>query len=545
MSDAASAHPAPASSIVLTRVAGPESGPTRIELAAPGVIGRAENCDVRLDAPDISRRHAELLPRERDWSITDLSRHGTFVNGVRLRENEPRDLGLGDRVRIGPWTFVVGDSATARTAGREIQALFEDAGTISSLSIQHLKSSKQRLSGERLRLVTELGAKLFEASDEVALADLLLRTSMAGTSFAWGAVVADAGAEDAFDVLSEQNRPGEASVSRSLIHAAKDGPVTLEQEASIAGSASIVSSRTAAAIAAPVRVGDEASWYVYLASSRRSVELDDEVAIFIEALTHMAGFALADRRRRELEARQAEIQRELSAARRVQERFLPRAGATVAGLRVGLTAIPGKGMAGDFAGVRELRGGEVAIFLGDVAGKGSAAAMLMAAAQSFLEASLDQHEPLERTASALNRYIAARVGIGEFLTLWLARIDPASGRGVYIDAGHGYAFMLHSGGDVKPLTEGGGVVVGIDADAQYEPAAFDLSSGDRIMVCSDGLPEQSAPSGDRFGVSGLREAIARDPRAELPPLLHQAVCAFAGREQLDDDLTIMVVSRES
>jgi serine phosphatase RsbU (regulator of sigma subunit) len=169
----------------------------------------------------------------------------------------------------------------------------------------------------------------------------------------------------------------------------------------------------------------------------------------------------------------------------------------------------------------------------------------MAAAQSFLEASLDRDEPLERTAAALNRYINARVGMGEFLTLWLARIDPASGLGTYIDAGHGYAMLVGETGEVRTLAEGGGTVIGIDPDSPYEPAQFVLDATARVVVCSDGLPEQADPAGRQFGVAGLREVIARKRQDDLAELLRSAVRDHAGRDQLDDDLTIMVVSREA
>ena len=84
----------------------PEAPPISLKPDHPATIGRSLQCDVTLAAEAISRRHLELVPRGGRWLVSDLgSRHGTYLNGLRLAPNESTVLGNGDRVQIGPYTY--------------------------------------------------------------------------------------------------------------------------------------------------------------------------------------------------------------------------------------------------------------------------------------------------------------------------------------------------------------------------------------------------------------------------------------------------------
>ncbi|MBZ0171530.1 MAG: FHA domain-containing protein, partial [Phycisphaerales bacterium] len=89
----------------LEAIAGPPIDQVVVHPGAPAVIGRSSNVDRQLADKTVSRRHCRVLKRGTNWLLTDLnSRHGTFLNGVRLEPEQPAPLNDGDLVRVGPWT---------------------------------------------------------------------------------------------------------------------------------------------------------------------------------------------------------------------------------------------------------------------------------------------------------------------------------------------------------------------------------------------------------------------------------------------------------
>src|SRR5262245_30463858 len=96
----------PGEALTLVTLAGPAMPPRRVEPGKEVLLGRSSECDMRLEDASVSRRHARVKPIGGRWFLTDLgSRHGTAVNGLRVRTEEPMPLRGGDHITIGPWTL--------------------------------------------------------------------------------------------------------------------------------------------------------------------------------------------------------------------------------------------------------------------------------------------------------------------------------------------------------------------------------------------------------------------------------------------------------
>jgi len=491
-----------------------------LALTETTLIGRSSQSDLHLDDPGVSRRHAELRPGERGWILVDLSTHGTFVNGVQVDQGLAYPLAAGDQIRIGAWVFEVGGEghSGARTLVAE-----SDVGT-----------QTRRVSvfdRSRLRVLGELSELLTGAADEAAVAEAMVHAALAGSPFEWGAVVRAGRGEP--ELVAGVNVPVDASVSRTLLAQASEGLAILEPGFS-ATPASLIGTSTRSAIAAPV-----GGWSLYVAGSK-GAPIDDAYTAYVEVVTRMGALALSDRRRRDLERRQAQYVEELAAARRVQERFLPGVGGGAeGGWLIDPASAPGTGMAGDILGAVSATDGALTVFIGDVVGKGSAASIVMTAAQSYLEARLRSGEPLSDVVSALNRFVAGRTLGAEFLTLWIGRLDGRGGL-EYVDAGHGYAFRSGAGG-VKRLKGAGGIPVGIDPESSYGSATEAFDRAHVLLLCSDGVVEQRDPTGEEFSLSRL-ESLLRDSGGALTAdSLLSGVREFARRDGLDDDFTACVV----
>ncbi|MCC7275899.1 MAG: fused response regulator/phosphatase [Alphaproteobacteria bacterium] len=215
---------------------------------------------------------------------------------------------------------------------------------------------------------------------------------------------------------------------------------------------------------------------------------------------------------------------------------------------------PARQVGGDLIDFFELDADHCCFLLGDVSGKGPAAALFMARAWGTLRSAAQQwssrdDDPAGVAAMmhAVNRRMSEANPAFDFLTLFLGVIDVTTGRLVYSNAGHPAPLRIRAGAPPELLALVGGMPVGIDERVTYAVGAIDLSPGDRILVYSDGVTEAMNPKKDFFGDELLHATLdaqrTADPSA-LVTALRQAVADFAAEEEQSDDIAILAVSWE-
>ncbi|MGA0174279.1 MAG: PP2C family protein-serine/threonine phosphatase, partial [Phycisphaerales bacterium] len=195
---------------------------------------------------------------------------------------------------------------------------------------------------------------------------------------------------------------------------------------------------------------------------------------------------------------------------------------------------------GDFfrLAVREDR--RLRIVLGDVAGKGVGAGVLMSALHGLLRAELDRCENPEAIAMALGAFVDEHRHGNTFATAWIGEIDLERGEMRYVDAGHGYAAREREGA-IEWLNAGGGPPYGAVPGFPYAAATADWKSGDRLLIVSDGFIEQPSASGDGdFGRQRMADWLASRDARSLDGLFAK-ILDFAGGDQLADDATAVIV----
>jgi len=510
----------------LTIVAGPAPGAfTFVPSEAPVEIGRISTAPCRLNDPTVSRRHATLRYDNGVWTVEDAgSRGGTAVNGRVIAT--PTRLSLADEIGIGPWRLRVDgrphvDSTITLTDDRREPATYRATP----------RQIVQPLQLRRLTLLLDYADRLQRAGDEEELAAELLDAACRGASFTSGLVLRARGGDEA-DILAREGEPG--PVSRSVLREAEGGKVVQLSEApELLAAQSLVLSGVRDVICVPLQLDDAPYAFLYLARDQARAASDaDESSDFCVALARLAEITLASLRRRGLE-------REIRAAREAQERILPAAAGEAPGLRYAMVSRPGRGVAGDLFDVVRIDRTRTAILLGDITGKGAGPALLMTAAQAFLNGELRRFETLASTVEALNAYLSSRSRTGEFLTLWIGVYDAASGELDYIDAGHGFAACGRPGGKARLLQEGGGPPLGLIERQTWTLARTTLAPGDRLLLFSDGLAEQRSPEGEYFGLERALETLTSDEEPEsLVHRLAAMVDAHARGASFADDLTL-------
>lgn len=542
----------------LVPIAGPSLGAITLTPAAgrPLTIGRLESCDLILpaDAEKVSRTHARLIPSPDGWRIADAgSRWGTFLNGIRLEDSREMPLSEGDLIRITPWTF----SFTSRAPHtRGSQSINDEQSTRTIIrSFTHESVAGQSLASNMLIVLLEGAAGIHAATDEKALAAIVLEEACRGTGLPNGAFLRPLDNEGRVEVVATRSAiplgDDAPLFSRSLLRAAAAGAVvTLTPEDVANTSQSILQARIDTALCVPLMLGSAAAAFLYLDSRSRHAaapppRLQPAAAEFCVALGRMASLALANLKRIDVERRQALIETELSAAATAQKWILPPRRLAVGAFEILGESRPGQYVGGDFFDVIPLADGRLGVALGDVSGKGIAASVLMTATQGYLHAALTEHGDVGRAVSALNRFVNPRRPESRFVTLWVAVLDPAARTLSYVDAGHGYALLIAPDGSTTQLSEGSGLPIGVVADSIYEAATVSLPAGSRTLIISDGFIEQPAAAtpashAEQFGLDGIRRALATSSEDELSTLF-AALTAHAGTTAFADDATAVMV----
>jgi sigma-B regulation protein RsbU (phosphoserine phosphatase) len=238
------------------------------------------------------------------------------------------------------------------------------------------------------------------------------------------------------------------------------------------------------------------------------------------------------------------IGREIDIARGVQQRLFPQKLPSIAGVDCAGVCRPAQRVGGDYYDFLALSGGRLGIALGDVAGKGIPAALLMASLQASLRGQrLSGPSDLAQLMTNLNFLIHEASPDNRYATFFYGELDPGNRRLDYVNAGHNPPMLFRAAGGVLRLGATG-PVVGLVEGGHFEQRSVQLSPGDVLLVYSDGISEAMNASEEEWG-EGQLEAAARaaspcNPQ-ELIDALFVAADAFAGGAVQHDDMTVVVV----
>jgi sigma-B regulation protein RsbU (phosphoserine phosphatase) len=237
---------------------------------------------------------------------------------------------------------------------------------------------------------------------------------------------------------------------------------------------------------------------------------------------------------------------ELEVAREIQLAMLPGGTLRAADVEIcGLTR-PANTVGGDFYDVLPLADGRVILTLGDVAGKGSPAALLMALLLAVLRTLVDEGLEAPDLMRRLNLQICRHSPGSRFITLFYAEYSPVTGRLVYVNAGQTPPLIRRRDGSYRRL-EATGIALGMFEGSTYVSSETRLDPGDMLVAYSDGITEAESPTGQPFeeaGLEGVVATYAAFSAAELGTETIRAVERHAQDSRFSDDLTMLVMKRQ-
>jgi phosphoserine phosphatase RsbU/P len=257
------------------------------------------------------------------------------------------------------------------------------------------------------------------------------------------------------------------------------------------------------------------------------------------------------------------LQSEIEIAREVQSQLYPRSIPHTEKLRLAAICQPARIVSGDYYDYESIRDKQVALAVGDVAGKGISAALLMATLQSSLRTQLQGWMEMAaavgpdgaafpipaqvstaRLVSRLNTQLYAYTSPEKYATFCLGVFDEATGSFAYTNAGH-LPPLLFRDGEAQRL-DVNGTVVGAFPFSKYGESRVDLKSGDLLVCFTDGITEPENEYGEMFGEERLVDVISKNSHRseeQIIQLVLESVHQWTASEELQDDMTILMARR--
>jgi phosphoserine phosphatase RsbU/P len=246
-------------------------------------------------------------------------------------------------------------------------------------------------------------------------------------------------------------------------------------------------------------------------------------------------------------AQRERLNREVEIAREVQERLFPQKLPAIAGLDYAGHCRPALGVGGDYYDFLALPQGHLGVAIGDVSGKGIAAALMMASLQASLRGEATRApENLASAVGNVNRLVYEASAENRYATFFYGQYDPASRRFDYVNAGHNPPMLFHcsTGQWMVTRLDIGGTVVGLLETYPYQQGAVSLAAGDILVAYTDGISEAMNSADEEWGEARMTETVEAcgglTAREVLDRIFKDADAFVAGAKQ-HDDMTLVVL----
>src|SRR6266853_3770452 len=537
-------------------------------------IGRSARNDLCIPDPFASRVHAEVRREGDEYFLQDLgSANGTLYNGMTVHGGTP--LNPGGRIQIGETEMIFDDGTYNSSMGATM--ITDNTTSLPEATIALTSSDRatsgllEAIEGARTKPEETPVAGDAKHSDLLALISkvgitLLASASLTETleqivSLVFEAVPADRclimmrdeGSQDLKVAVARlRDRVGdlgEIRVSRNVLEeVVMRGKSVLTSDAQHDprfASGTVVLQGVRSVLAVPLGVENKVFGIIYADSPIAEGRFTEDHLKVLTTLASVASIRVENARLIEEQIGRERLERELQVASEIQQRFQPATAPQVTGYELQGISFPCYEIGGDYYDFIQRADGRMVVALGDVSGKGTAAALLMSSLHAAVHAQMDMHNSLVKTIGAVNRYLVESIPANRFVTLFYAELEPKSGALAFLNAGNNPPLIVHSGGTMEQLAPGG-LPLGIMSNADFREGRTQLHYGDVLVIYSDGVSEACNPAGEEFGPTRLYEVVARNLDASAGGIrdrIESALTKFCQGTPAADDITLVICKR--
>jgi serine phosphatase RsbU (regulator of sigma subunit)/pSer/pThr/pTyr-binding forkhead associated (FHA) protein len=533
------------------------------------VLGRNPDCQIIINGNAVSRAHAQILNRQGRFYIEDLlSRNKTYVNNQEIAPQTPVLLKDNDRIKICDFlcTFHDPPAATklplpADLRKEEPEPQEEPAGsTTVEASVSNLGSNVllEAQPAEKLKALLDISASLSKTLELDPLLPKIVENlfqlfKQADRGFI---ILRDEGARLIPKVIRTR-RPNDettARFSRRIVNQCLENVQALlsddaSSDSRFALSQSIADFRIRSVMCAPLWSQDGTAFgVIQLDTQDRTKKFTQEDLKLLTGVASQASIALENAKLHEDLVARERLKRDLELAREVQRSFLPLRHPDIPGYDFFAHYEAAQEVGGDYFDFVPLSGGRWAIMLGDVAGKGVPAALLMAKISSDARFCMLIEPDPAKAITKLN-HLMHQAGLTErFVTVVAAILDPKEHEVTLVNAGHPSPMLYRrETGKVSEAVPGdvAGLPIGVLDGHAYSACRVHLQPGDCIVMFSDGVTEAMDVQNNQLQHRAIHAAF--EGGTESPHVLGQRMVKAvkqhaAGRSQ-HDDITLVCFGR--
>lgn len=556
----------------------------RIELPEKRlVIGRSSECDVPLDVAAVSRQHAALLFDDGQFFVEDLgSRNGTYLNNRRIEKSTK--LGEGDDILICDQILRFSSAASDDEPGvrgpmlapllggqvpkdeSSLAALFkeEDDGADNVMATIDVSGGSASISLSarpevKLSALVEISQSLSKTIDLEEILPKILESLFrvfvqADRGFVIMRPNEKAPLVPMASKLRKASQDEQMRISRTIVEQAMDSKQAILSADAATDSRfnmaeSIADFHIRSMMCAPMLDADGNSIGVIQIDTLNQMSRfsNDDLEV-LAAVASQAAVAIDNARMHEFAVQQRALQRDLDLAARMQRALLPSRAPAVDGYHFFDYYESARQVGGDYYDYVLLADGRFAVVVGDVAGKGVSAAILMARLSSDVRFCLASEQTPAAAVSQANKSFARNDWADRFVTMIVAVVDPRANRLTLVNAGHMPPLLRRSDGQVVEVgDEIAGLPLGVAAGYEYESVDLDLAAGDSLTVFTDGFSEAMNSDRELYGLERLADQVSSGPASveELGRFVLDDVRRFVGTYDQSDDMCLACFGRGS
>jgi serine phosphatase RsbU (regulator of sigma subunit)/pSer/pThr/pTyr-binding forkhead associated (FHA) protein len=498
---------------------------TRIKLE-PGdlfIIGRSPDCQIQIPNNAVSRQHAKITRIPTGYWIEDLdSRNGTLVNNQKIEQKT--QLKDNDKIKICDSMFTFHNESST-PSGIEIHDDDQDSPSTVHASVSRMPAQDllQTQPSDKLRALLKVSETLGKAFEEEnvlpQIAEILFDVfKQADRCFV---IARDENTEQLIPkVIRTRRQTAETSArfSKTIVkRVIESGQALLYEDAQSGGtgqmalSASIAEFRIRSVMCAPLINQDgNAFGLIQLDSQDRNKTFTQDDLKLLVGVANQASIALENAKLHNIAVEVAVKQQDEEIARKVQRSFLPQRLPDIQAYQFYAFYQAAKNVGGDYYDFIPHGDNKLGILLGDVAGKGMAAALLMAKLSAEARYCLLIQPEIAKAIGRLNEQLLQAGMMDRFVTLAACLLDPNRNAVTFVNAGHMSPLIYRAAS--RTLEESisnkmSGFPLGMVEGVEYEFATVDLQPGDNVIIFTDGVTDALNAENASFGMDRVRAAI--------------------------------------
>jgi phosphoserine phosphatase RsbU/P len=515
-------------------------------------LGRANTNELcYADDFGLSRQHLLIEKSGGQWTVRDLgSKNGTMVNGFRISAATP--LSQGDIINAGHMQITFGGEEEPDTLSQTV--VFVETADVESApnntvvaSLTDLNPASSVTSDRHAGALVRAGRELAGHRPLEELFTLILELSVDAVGgsravlmvFEGGELTVKANRGDGFRI-SNMIRKQVLEEKRSLLVRDTSMDEMFKMQASI------VMQRVKSFLAVPLQTAEKVTGLLYIDQPDMTREFTPEDLNLLTVMANVAAIRIEHARLNEVEQAERLMAKELSQAGEIQRGLLPTKAPKVPGYDIAGFNLPCRTVGGDYFDYFHTDDGKLVAVVGDVAGKGMPAAMMMSSCQARLQILVEALDEPAKIVTKLNKSLSGNCPDNRFITFFLLILDPATGEIRFCNAGHNPPLLVRANGFTEKL-DGGGLILGILPIAQYSEHKTSMNSGDTLVLYSDGVSE-AMPNGidEEFGEMRISMSIlnrSSQPSEALISGVIEDLQVWCAGAPYADDVTLVILKK--